>query len=258
MTEIGVVEISKSYGKFKALERVSLEVHSEEFLVVMGPSGSGKTTLLLVILGILQPDSGEIYLGREKVTQLSVEDRNFGYVPQDYGLFPHMSVSDNVAFGLKVRGVSRTEAATRVAELLMLVDLLGLEKRMPHELSGGQRQRVAFARALAMQPPVLLLDEPLSNVDEATKAEVRVKLKETVKKAKVTTICVLHEPDDAAALGDRIAIMYGGRLIQTDTLDALFEKPSNEIVPRLLTSHLIGHRVLKMSKGGEDLIGSQQ
>ncbi len=253
MTEIRVEGLSKLYGKFRALDGVSLQVRSGEFLVVMGPSGSGKTTLLLTLLGILRPDSGEIYLGGKDVTRVSVEDRNFGYVPQDYGLFPHMSVCDNVAFGLRVRGVSRVEIVKRVGELLTLVDLVGLDARRPHELSGGQRQRVALARALAVQPPALLLDEPLSNVDEATKVEVRLKLKETVRKAKVTAVCVLHEPDDAAALGDRIAIMYGGRLIQVGTLEVLIERPENEIVRRLLTSHLLGHRVSEASNGGEDL-----
>ena len=151
-----------------------------------------------------------------------------------------------------MRRVSWIEITKRVRKLLTLMDLVGLDARKPHELSGSHRQRVALARTLAAQPSALLLDEPLSNVDEATKAEVHLKLQETVRKARVTTVCVLHEPDDAAALGDRIAIMYGRRLIQTGTLEVLFERPENEIVRRLLTSHLVEHRVLEASNGGED------
>ena len=238
MTELRVEEVTKRYGEVTALDRVSLNVQSEEFLVVMGPSGCGKTTLLLILLGVLKADSGHIYLDRNLIDNVSVENRNFGYVPQDFGLFPHMTAHDNIAFGLRVRNLPKADVERRVGELLSLVELQGMEQRRPAELSGGQRQRVALARAMAIQPSLLLLDEPLSNVDEATKSEIREKLKETVKRAGVTTICVLHDPGDALTLGDRIAVMYAGKILQIGTVQSLLEKPENEIVTRLLASHL--------------------
>jgi len=238
MTELRVEEVTKRYGEVTALDRVSLNVQSEEFLVVMGPSGCGKTPLLLILLGVLKADSGHIYLDRNLIDNVSVENRNFGYVPQDFGLFPHMTAHDNITFGLRVRNLPKADVERRVGELLSLVELQGMEQRRPAELSGGQRQRVALARAMAIQPSLLLLDEPLSNVDEATKSEIREKLKETVKRAGVTTICVLHDPGDALTLGDRIAVMYAGKILQIGTVQSLLEKPENEIVTRLLASHL--------------------
>jgi len=238
MTELKVEEVTKRYGKVTALDRVNLDVRSGEFLVVMGPSGCGKTTLLLILLGVLKPDSGHLYLDGNIIDDLSVEDRNFGYVPQDFGLFPHMTAHDNIAFGLRVRNLPRDDVERRVGELLSLVELKGIELRRPTELSGGQRQRVALARAIAIQPSLLLLDEPLSNVDEATKSEIRQKLKETVKRTGVTTVCVLHEPSDALVLGDRIAVMYAGKILQIGTVKTLLEEPESEIVTRLLASHL--------------------
>jgi len=238
MTELRVEEVTKRYGKVTALDKVSLNVRSGEFLVVMGPSGCGKTTLLLILLGVLRADSGRLYLDGNLIDDLSVEDRNFGYVPQDFGLFPHMTVLDNVAFGLRVRNLPKGDVTRRVEGLLSLVELQGIEERRPAELSGGQRQRVALARAIAIQPSLLLLDEPLSNVDEATKSEIRQKLKETVKRAEVTTICVLHDPGDALVLGDRIAVMYAGKILQIGTVKNLLEEPESDIVTRLLASHL--------------------
>jgi len=238
MTKLRIEEVTKRYGKVTALDRVSLDVRSGEFLVVMGPSGCGKTTLLLILLGVLKPDSGHLYLDGNLIDDLSVEDRNFGYVPQDFGLFPHMTAHDNIAFGLRVRNLPKDEVEHRVEELFSLVELQGIEQRKPAELSGGQRQRVSLARAMAVQPSLLLLDEPLSNVDEATKSEIRQKLKETVKRAGVTTVCVLHEPGDALVLGDRIAVMYAGKILQIGTVQNLLEEPESEIVTRLLASHL--------------------
>jgi len=249
MTELRIEELSKRYGKVTALDRVNLDVRSGEFLVVMGPSGCGKTTLLLILLGVLNPDAGHIFLDGKVIDDLSVEERNFGYVPQDFGLFPHMTAHDNIAFGLRVRNLPKGDVERRVGELLSLVELQGIEERRPAELSGGQRQRVALARAMAIQPSLLLLDEPLSNVDEATKGEIRQKLRETVKKAGVTTVCVLHEPGDALVLGDRIAVMYAGKILQIGTVQNLLEEPESEIVTRLLASHLFRWDVRAPSEG---------
>jgi len=238
ISELRVENLSKSYGKTKALDKVSLTVSPSEFLVVMGPSGCGKTTLLLTILGVLRADEGHVYLDGEDIDDLRISQRNLGYAPQDFGLFPHLTTYDNVAFGLRAKGFGRSEIDSRVKARLSLVGLEGLEQRKPSELSGGQKQRVALARALAIDPCLLLLDEPLSNVDEVTKADVKANLKETIKRAGVTTICVMHDPEDALELGDRIAVMHSGAIIQVATPKDLVENPQGEIVRRLL-HHLL-------------------
>lgn len=238
MSELRVETLSKSYGKTKALDSVSLTVKPSEFLVVMGPSGCGKTTLLLTVLGVIRLDEGHIYVDGRDIGGLRISERNIGYTPQDFGLFPHLSTYDNVAFGLRAKGFGRSEIDARVKERLALVGLEGLEVRKPNELSGGQKQRVALARALAIQPSLLLLDEPLSNIDEVTKAEVRKNLKETVKKAGVTTLCVSHDPSDSSILGDRIAVMHSGKIIQCGSLNDLLKNPVNELVKNLLGSRV--------------------
>jgi len=234
MKELRVENVTKSYGNVKALDQVELTINPAEFMVVMGPSGCGKTTLLLVILGALTLDEGHIWINGKDIDGLPLDERNIGYVPQDFGLFPHLNVYENIAFGLRVKRYSETIIRERINELLHTVDLEGLENRKPKELSAGQKQRVALARALATDPSVLLLDEPLSNIDEATKAEVRVNLKEIQKKSKVTTLCVTHNPEDSFQLGERIAIMHSGKIIQCDTPPNILEKPKSELVRKLI------------------------
>jgi len=234
MKELRVQEVTVRYGEVKALDMVELTVSPGEFMVVMGPSGCGKTTLLLVVLGALTADEGHIWIDGETIDELPLEERNIGYVPQDFGLFPHLSTYENIAFGLRVRRHSEEKIRKRIDELLLTVNLRGLEKRKPKELSAGQRQRVALARALAINPSVLLLDEPLSNIDEATKAEVRANLKEIQRESKVTTLCVTHNPEDSFQLGDRIAIMYSGKIIQCDAPQSILDNPKNELVKRLI------------------------
>ncbi|MDQ1280357.1 MAG: thiamine transport system ATP-binding protein [Thermoproteota archaeon] len=238
MSELRVENLSKSYGKMKALDKVNLTVKPSEFLVVMGPSGCGKTTLLLTVLGVLKPDEGRMYIDGKDIDSLRISERNIGYAPQDFGLFPHLSTHDNVAFGLRAKARGKSEVEACVAEMLSLVGLEGLEQRKPSELSGGQKQRVALARALAINPYLLLLDEPLSNIDEITKAEVKVNLKETVKRTGVTTVCVMHDAEDALELGDRIAVMHAGRVIQCATPTDLLKNPEGELVRELL-HHLV-------------------
>lgn len=238
MSELRVENLSKSYGGTIALDKVSLTVKPSEFLVVMGPSGCGKTTLLLTILGVIRADEGHVYIDGEDIDDLQISKRNLGYAPQDFGLFPHLTTYDNVAFGLRAKGFGRSEIDLRVKTRLSLVGLEGLEQRKPSELSGGQKQRVALARALAIDPCLLLLDEPLSNVDEATKTEVKANLKATIRKTEVTTICVMHDPEDALELGDRIAVMHSGAVIQVAAPKDLVENPQGEIVRRLL-HHLL-------------------
>lgn len=238
MSQLSVENLSKSYGSMTVLNKINLLVNPSEILVVIGPSGSGKTTLLLTILGFLKPDEGHIFINGKDIDELPINERNLGYMPQDFGLFPHLSTYDNVAFGLRTRSLSQEKVDVKVKEMLSLVDLNGMEQRKPNELSGGQKQRVSLARALSINPSLLLLDEPLSNVDEVTKDEVKLKMKETIKKTGVTAVCVMHDAEDALELSDKIAVMYSGQIIQCATPNELVEKPNGDIVRRLL-HHLI-------------------
>ncbi|MEM1990094.1 MAG: ABC transporter ATP-binding protein [Candidatus Bathyarchaeia archaeon] len=239
MRGLYVQNVSKSFNGVKALDGVELSVEQGEFMVIMGPSGCGKTTLLLVILGALKPDKGLIWMGDREISRLPIEERNIGYVPQDFGLFPHLNVYEDIAFGLRVKGYSKSEVDSKVKSLLRMVDLEGFELRKPRELSGGQRQRVALARALAINPSLLLLDEPLSNIDEATKSDVIANLKSLQRKTGVTTVCVTHNPEDAFKLGDRIAVMYLGKIIQCGKPKEILENPKNEVIKRLIAPILI-------------------
>jgi len=239
MKTLRLENICKSYGEVKALDRVNLEINAEEFVVVMGPSGCGKSTLLLVILGALQPDEGHIIMNGEVIDDLPTEVRGMGYVPQDFGLFPHLSVRQNVGFGLEVKDTPGDIIDQTVDKMLSFVQLTQYSDRRPSELSGGEKQRVALARALATNPSLLLLDEPLSSIDEATKTDVRERLKKILKEAKATTVCVLHNPEDAFALGDRIAVMNKGRIIQAGTPSELLQEPKDSIVKRLIATMYI-------------------
>jgi len=236
MKGLRVESVTKSYGNLRALDGVSLTVEPSELVVIMGPSGSGKTTLLLTVLGVLRADEGHVYLGGDLIDDLPIEERRIGYLPQDFGLFPHLSVRDNVAFGLRVVGYAKEAVAERVREVLGLVELEGFEGRMPGQLSGGEKQRVALARALAVNPNLLLLDEPLSNVDEATKAEVKAKLKNIIEETRVTTVCVIHDARDAFDLGDRIAVMHAGKIMQFAKPPDLIKSPSSDLVRSLIAS----------------------
>ncbi|MFH0748663.1 MAG: ABC transporter ATP-binding protein [Candidatus Bathyarchaeota archaeon] len=235
MKKLRIENVSKAYGKVQAVKHVNLAVDVGEFMTIMGPSGSGKSTLLLTVLGVLRVDEGHIYLDEALVDTVPMEERNIGYVPQDFGLFPHMTVYDNIAFGLKVRKQNRQETEKRVKNLLTSMGLSGLEDRKPQELSGGQKQRVALARALAIQPVLLLLDEPLSNIDLATKVEVRKNLKDTIKKFGITTLGVMHDPTDCFELGDRIAIMCYGEIIQVGAAREVLNNPVSNLVRSLIS-----------------------
>ncbi len=236
MKSLRLENICKSYENVRALDHVSLRIDAEEFVVVMGPSGCGKTTLVLTILGALKPDGGHIFVDGEIIDDLPIEARGIGYVPQDFGLFPHLSVRENISFGLRVKNAPRDIIDQTVDKMLSFVDLKQLADRRPSELSGGERQRVALARALATNPSILLLDEPLSSIDEATKADVRVRLKAILKEAKATTVCVIHTPEDAFALGDRIAVMNQGRIVQVDTPSELLRNPKDSMVKKLIAT----------------------
>jgi sulfate transport system ATP-binding protein len=229
-----VRNVSKRFGDFVALEDVSLEVESGSLTALLGPSGSGKSTLLRIIAGLETADSGEIELSGQDATALSPQKRNVGFVFQHYAAFKHMTVRENIAFGLKVRKRPKAEIDPRVDELLNLVQLQSFGHRYPAQLSGGQRQRMGLARALAPEPDVLLLDEPFGALDARVRAELREWLTRLHDVVYVTTVFVTHDQEEAMEVADQIAVMNRGRLEQIGTPRELYDRPANEFVMRFV------------------------
>ena len=222
--------VGKSFGQVRVLEGLSLELAEGEILALLGLSGSGKTTALRLLAGFETPDVGEILLAGRDVTRLPPAQRGFGMVFQHYALFPHMTIFENVAFGLEARGAGKEEIRERVAAMLSLVDLAQLGHRRVSEISGGQQQRVALARALAPSPRLLLLDEPLSNLDPSLRERTREELRAAVKKVGITTVLVTHEQEEAFHVGDRIAVLNQGRLEQLGRPLDLYQRPESRFV----------------------------
>jgi len=227
MSRVDIEHVSKRYGSFAALDNISITFNDGEFFGLLGPSGSGKTTLLRAIAGFIMPDEGKIAFDGEQVETVPVHRRAIGMVFQSYALFPHLTIAENIAFGLDVRGVAREDINKRVIEMLSLVRLKGLEGRYPKQLSGGQQQRVALARALITRPKVLLLDEPLGALDRRLRQEMQVELKEIQRETQVTAIFVTHDQEEALTLSDRVAIIDQGRLIQVGAPQTVYERPAN-------------------------------
>ncbi len=223
-------QLYKSFGDVKVLRDLSLELAEGEILALLGPSGSGKTTALRLLAGLETPDRGVIRVAGGDVTGLSPAARGFGMVFQHYALFPHMTVDQNVAFGLETRGLSRGDITRRVGAMLELVDLAGYGARRVSEISGGQQQRVALARALAPEPRVLLLDEPLSNLDPTLREHTRRELRDAVRQVGITTVLVTHEQEEAFHVGDRVAVLYRGRLEQVGRPEELYGTPRSRFV----------------------------
>jgi sulfate transport system ATP-binding protein len=222
--------ITKTFGGFTALDDVSVEVLTGSLTALLGPSGSGKSTLLRVIAGLERPDAGEVWLDGEDVTSRPPQRRGVGFVFQHYAAFKHMTVRENVAFGLKIRRRPRGEIAKRVDELLELVQLKGLAKRYPAQLSGGQRQRMGLARALAVDPKVLLLDEPFGALDARVRKELRAWLRRLHDDTCTTTVIVTHDQEEAMDVADRVVVMNAGRIEQIASPRDLYDKPANEFV----------------------------
>src|SRR6204780_4331912 len=227
---IEVRKVGKNFGDFIALEDVSMTVADGALTALLGPSGSGKSTLLRIIAGLETPDSGEVLIGEDDVTSAPARSRGVGFVFQHYAPFKHMTVNDNVAFGLSVRKRPKDEIRARVKELLGLVRLDGLAERYPSQLSGGQLQRMALARALAVQPQVLLLDEPFGALDAQVRAELREWLRKLHEEIHVTTIFVTHDQEEAMEVAEQIVVMNKGRIEQAGTPHALYDSPTNQFV----------------------------
>lgn len=242
MSNIAVRNLTLAYGGHKILHGVSFDVEPGEFVTLLGPSGCGKTTTLMSIAGLITPDGGSITTGEvdlfdaERRINRPPERRNSGVVFQSYAIWPHMSVAENVAYPLRIRRTPKTEIATRVSETLQLVGLEDLAGRYPHELSGGQQQRVAIARAIIYSPQVLLLDEPLSNLDAKLRERARVWLKEIQMRLGLTTVFVTHDQDEALAMSDRIVVMNNGRIEQIGTPEEVYREPTSPFVASFLGS----------------------
>ena len=230
MADVDLRGLSKHYGDFYAVREVSLHIADGEFLVLLGPSGCGKTTTLRMIAGFIEPSAGHVRLAGQDVTLLPPWKRNAGMVFQSYALFPHLTVAQNVAFGLEMRKLARADIARRVEETLALVRLGGYGGRLPRQLSGGQQQRVALARALTIRPDVLLLDEPLSNLDAKLRQEVRVEIRELQRQLGLTTVMVTHDQEEALTMADRLVVMSEGSVRQVGSQRDLYERPADRFV----------------------------
>ena len=248
-------EVSRIYGEVKAIDRVSIDIADGEFFSLLGPSGSGKTTCLRLIAGFEQPSAGSVRIQGEEAAGLPPYQRDVNTVFQDYALFPHMSVLDNVAYGLKVKGVARAERLGRAEEMLGMVALTGLGGRKPAQLSGGQRQRVALARALINRPRVLLLDEPLGALDLKLREQMQGELKKLQRQLGITFIYVTHDQGEALSMSDRVAVFNKGRIEQVDSPHNLYLRPVNAFVAEFVgTSNVLRGELARRVTGGEALV----
>lgn len=234
MAQVELVGIRKAFGTVVAVEDANITFEEGSFTTLLGPSGCGKTTLLRMIAGLEFPTTGDILVGGRRVNDVPIHKRNLGLVFQNYALFPHKTIGENIAFGLKYRGVPKEDARKKVTEALNIVRLPGVEERFPTQLSGGQQQRIALARAIVVEPDVLLLDEPLSALDANLREEMRVELKAIQNRIGVTTIFVTHDQSEALAMSDKIVVMSAGRVEQIGTPELVYNRPASEFVTTFL------------------------
>ena len=249
--------ISKNFGEGDVLADVSLDVHKGEFVTLLGASGCGKTTTLRIVSGLETPDAGEVVLNGQDMTDWPPERRPVNTVFQSYALFPHMNVEKNVAYGLKVRGVDKKTQAARVAEMLELVQMSEYAKRMPAQLSGGQRQRIAIARALAPQPQLLLLDEPLGALDLQLRRQMQIELKRLQKKLGITFIYITHDQEEAINMSDRIAVMRGGKFEQLGTPEEIYDHPATRYVAQFIGRSALLEGTVRSVSGGLAVIENE-
>jgi ABC-type Fe3+/spermidine/putrescine transport system ATPase subunit len=242
--DLRLVHVTRRYGPVTAVDRVDLDVAPGEFVTLLGPSGCGKTTLLKCIAGFLAPTEGEVVLRNEVMNDVLPHLRNIGIVFQHYALFPHMTVAGNIAFGLRMRKRPRTAIARRVEEMLRLVKLPGFGDCYPHQLSGGQQQRVALARVLAVEPVLLLLDEPFGALDKKLRVEMQIEVKQLITQLAITTIFVTHDQEEAIRMSDRVAVMNAGRIVQCDAPRLIYDRPRDLFVADFIgNSNLLEARV---------------
>jgi putative spermidine/putrescine transport system ATP-binding protein len=247
MTNLELVNLIKRFDEITAVDQVSLTVAPGSLVALLGPSGCGKTTTLRMIAGLEQPTEGDILFNNNSVLHLPPDKRNIGMVFQRYVLFPHMNVAANVGFGLRMRGVPKAEMAKRVTEVLEIVQLKGFEKRFPSQLSGGQQQRVAIARTVITNPKVMLMDEPLSNLDAKLREEMRTFITELQRRLKITTLFVTHDQVEAIELADHIGVMFDGKLVQFGTPEEIFNRPKTPRIADFMgaTNMITGHLIEK-------------
>ena len=249
--------ISAHYGSTQVLEDLSLAIQAGELVSLLGSSGCGKTTTLRLVAGFLEPTRGSIRLGERDLTRLPAHQRDIGLVFQNYALFPHLSVRDNVAFGLKQRGLGTAERMAKANAMLERVGLTSFAERMPAALSGGQKQRVALARALVIEPPLLMFDEPLSNLDAKLRVDMRVEIRRLQRANGTTSLYVTHDQEEAFSISDRVAIMNAGRIMQLDRPEVLYQRPANSFVARFVGfENLIGMTVT--ARDGESVTAVTQ
>ena len=234
MAGVELQNITKSFGAFKAVHEADVTFEEGSFTTLLGPSGCGKTTILRMVSGLEAPTSGDILIGGKRINDVPIHKRNLGLVFQNYALFPHRTIAENIAFGLKYRDVPRSEVAKKVKDALDIVRLPGVEDRYPSQLSGGQQQRIAMARAIVIEPDVLLLDEPLSALDANLREEMRVELKAIQHRIGVTSIFVTHDQSEALAMSDKIIVMSAGRIEQIGAPEEVYNNPASEFVANFL------------------------
>ncbi len=236
MSSISLQRVTKAWGGFTAVRDLTLDIRQGEFMVLLGPSGCGKTTTMRMIAGLEEPTAGDVLIGGVRVNDLAPRERDIAMVFQSYGLYPHMTVADNIGYPLKLRGVGREERAARVRQAAARVELEPLLARRPRELSGGQRQRVALARAIVRQPTVFLMDEPLSNLDAKLRVSTRAEIKHLQHELGVTTVYVTHDQIEAMTLAHRVAVMAGGEIRQLDTPEVIYDRPADLFVAGFIGS----------------------
>jgi len=238
-------------GLVYAVREVSLAVEPGELLTLLGPSGCGKTTTLRMIAGFERPDAGRVLIGEQDVTTLMANQRNIGFVFQNYALFPHLTIFENVAYGLRVKRMAAAEITTHVHQVLQTVGLAGYDRQFPHQLSGGEQQRVALARAIVIRPRVLLFDEPLSNLDAKLRVHMREELRDLQKRLSITAVYVTHDQEEAMAISDRIVVMHQGSIVQQGTAEALYHHPESAFVAQFIgRTNLVSGRLLRVGPDG--------
>ena len=256
MTTVSIQSLVKRYGQSTAVNGISLDIEHGEFISLLGPSGCGKTTTLKCLAGFEAVDGGRILFDGRDVAQLPPEQRDIGMVFQNYALFPHMTVAGNLAFGLEMRGKPKAEIAERVRAVLDLVQLAGLGARYPRELSGGQQQRVALARALVIEPKILLLDEPLANLDATLRDEMRTFIRDLQKRVGISTLYVTHDQAEAMTMSDRVVVMFGGQIAQAAAPEVVYDRPASAAVARFVGQANVVKGVIANGAQGQRLIES--